>query len=72
MLTLANPIDADQLRLRHEFVALPGLVLTATEVARLLGLRVTHAAEMLASLESDGFLVRTPLGEYRRAEPSMS
>jgi len=60
MLNLANPIDADELRLRHEFVTLPGVALTPAQAARLLDVRVVHAAEMLSSLESDGFLVRTP------------
>lgn len=72
MIALANPIDADQLRLRHEFLALPGLVVTTAQVARLLDVRVAHAADMLASLERDGFLIRTPAGTFRRSDPPMS
>ena len=72
MVILANPVDANQLRLRHEFLSLPGLVLTTAQAARLLDVRVREAEEMLASLEEERFLTRTPSGTFRRAEPPLS
>jgi hypothetical protein len=72
MVTLAPPIDADLLRLRHEFLSMPGLVLTASQTARLLGIRIWHAEALLATLEADGFLIRTPSAAFRRTEPSMA
>jgi hypothetical protein len=72
MIVAAAPIDADQLRLRHEFLALPGLVLTTTQVARLLDIRFDHAEALLASLQDQGFLAQTPGGTFRRAQPLMS
>ena len=38
--TLARPVDGDLLRLRTEFLAMPGLCLTARQTARLLSVRV--------------------------------
>jgi NAD kinase len=72
MVTFAPAVDADQLRLRHEFLAMPGLTLTASQTARLLDVRLIHAEELLASLESEGLLVHTPSGAYRRAEPPLA
>jgi predicted transcriptional regulator of viral defense system len=72
MIAIAEPVDANQLRLRHEFLSMPGLVLTTTQVARLLGVRTRDAEELLASLEEEGFLMRTAAGMFRRTDPSMS
>jgi DNA-binding IclR family transcriptional regulator len=69
MITMGSAVDADLLRLRHEYLALPALVLTATQAARLLDVRVEHAVEILETLEEDGWLIRSPEGRYRRSEP---
>jgi predicted transcriptional regulator of viral defense system len=69
MITMGSAIDADLLRLRHEFLAMPALVLTAMQAARLLDVRVEHAVEILATLEEEGWLIRSPAGTYRRSEP---
>jgi len=61
------PIEADALRLRDEFLSMPGLSLTPAQAARLLSLRVAHAAMLLDDLRREGFLVVTPEGLFRRA-----
>ncbi|HEY7288577.1 MAG TPA: hypothetical protein VH583_01985 [Vicinamibacterales bacterium] len=70
MIAHAPSIDADQLRLRHEFLAMPGLVLTVPQTARLLGVRRVTAENLLMSLEADGFLMRVGVETYRRTELS--
>lgn len=72
MIALSKPIDADTLRIRHEFLAMPGMRLAVPQAARLLGVSPAHAAEMLHVLEEEGFLVHAPDGQYRRAEPSIA
>ena len=67
MIAAAAPIEADALRLRHEFLSVPTLSLTVQQVARLLGVRTVHAAELLASLERERLLTRAAdTGAYRR------
>jgi len=70
MVEYAPSIDADQLRLRHEFLSMPGLVLTVAQTARLLGVRRVAAEQLLVSLEADGFLKRVGVETYGRAELS--
>jgi len=72
MVTYAPPVAADQLRLRHEFLSMPGLVLTVAQAARLLDVRLDTAEELLISLEAEGFLHRAEFGAYRRIDPSMA
>jgi hypothetical protein len=72
MIVVSTPLDADTLRIRHEFLAMPGLCLAVPQAARLLGVSSSHAAEMLAVLEEEDFLVHTPDGQYRRAEPLLA
>ena len=69
MIALAGAIDADVLRIRHEFLEMPGLVLTVAQTARLYALSTTHAKALLEALESEGFLAGGPNGTYRRATP---
>jgi DNA-binding IclR family transcriptional regulator len=64
MVTLAEPIDADTLRARHEFLARPDLQLTADAVAAMLDLPLRHAIIILESLVQDGFLRRAADGGY--------
>lgn len=66
MLELADPIDLDTLRLRSEFLEMPGLTLTVAQAARLVGVRASRATEILNLLAEEGFLVRNGLGAYHR------
>jgi predicted transcriptional regulator of viral defense system len=72
MIATGSAIDTDLLRLRHEFLCTPALVVTIPEVAQLFGLRDQHAAGLLATLEEEGWLMRSPAGAYRRPEPALS
>jgi hypothetical protein len=67
MITFDQPIDQDALRLRREFLEMPGLNLTVAQVARLLDLRLDRVAAMLEVLEDERFLVRSENG-YRAAD----
>jgi hypothetical protein len=67
MVTLSAPVDADLLRLRNEFVTMPGLCLTVPQTARLLSVREPKASALLDALVLDGLLVRSVSGVYRRA-----
>ena len=69
MIVTAGPIDQDALRLRSEFLALPGLTISVPQVARMLGLRSEHAAAILEALARERFLMRTANGAYQRAFP---
>lgn len=66
MIAMAGAIDADVLRIRHEFLEMPGLVLTVAQTARLYSLSTAHAKMMLEILEAEGFLI-SGAGSYRRA-----
>jgi len=67
MITLADPIDLDALRLRNAFLELPGLIVTPAQTARLLDVRLERAVALLANLEREDFLAGTGNGSYRRA-----
>jgi hypothetical protein len=69
MISMGNAVDADLLRLRHEFLAMPALVLTTAQAARLLDVRVEHALEILTTLADEGWLIQSHAGAYRRCEP---
>jgi DNA-binding IclR family transcriptional regulator len=72
MITFAEPTDLDSLRLRTEFLSRPELRVSALQTARMLGLRSTHAAALLESLEREGFLARVEDGSYRRAPAAVA
>jgi hypothetical protein len=63
----AAATDLDALRLRSEFLEMPGLTINSSQTARLLGVRVHRALELLNELATEGFLVRLANGSYRRA-----
>jgi hypothetical protein len=65
MIIAADPIDADVLRLRHEFLSLPGLRLTVPQLARMLDVRVDQAEMVVNTLVEEGFLIRTADGVER-------
>jgi hypothetical protein len=69
MVVFADAIDADVLRIRHEFLEMPGLVLTVAQTARLYDLSAAHAKALLDALEGDGFLIGGSSGAYRRPSP---
>jgi len=64
--TLSAPTNADLMKLRNEFMAMPGLCVTARQTARLLSVRESKARALLDELVADGLLVRTGNGLYRR------
>ena len=66
MIAIAEPIDADTLRTRHEFLTRRDLRASADGVAELLGLPLRHAVIILESLVDDGFLEHTADGRYVR------
>ena len=47
MIVIGDAIDADALRIRHEFLAMPGLVLTVAQTARLHALSTARARILL-------------------------
>jgi DNA-binding IclR family transcriptional regulator len=67
MITVADAIDRDGLRVRHEFLEVPGLVLTPAQMARRYELSTAHAKTLLEALAAEGFLIRGPDGTYRRS-----
>ena len=72
MIILADPLDLDTLRIRHEFLSLPDLRVSADMVAALLGVHVRHARQALDALVAERFLVRTLDGQYERAAGATS
>jgi DNA-binding IclR family transcriptional regulator len=66
MITTADPIDLDALRIRHEFLALPDLRASVDVIAALLHVTARHARLILESLVREGFLERGADGQYAR------
>ena len=64
MIAIAEPIDADVLRVRNEFLTRPDLHASADAVARLVDVSPRHATVILDSLVHEDFLERTADGEY--------
>ena len=67
-ITIAAPIDADALRIRHEFLSLPELHASAEDVATFLNISSRHAEVLLESLVGDGFLLRMNDARYTRSQ----
>jgi hypothetical protein len=53
-------------RVRSEFEEMPSLRVTLNQARRLFGLPEPASGWVLRSLANEGFLVRTPRGEYMR------
>jgi hypothetical protein len=53
-------------RIRSEFEEMPSLRVTLRQAQRLFGLPEPASAWVLRTLTNEGFLVRTPRGEYIR------
>ncbi|HKB10616.1 MAG TPA: hypothetical protein VKD69_08175 [Vicinamibacterales bacterium] len=64
MITLAEPIDLDTLRIRHEFISSPAFSPSVDAVAARFQIGCQHARVALESLASEGFLQRMPDGRY--------
>jgi predicted transcriptional regulator of viral defense system len=69
MIALAEPIDLDTLRIRHEFIASPALAASIEGVAARFQIGSRHARVALESMVVEGFLERTREGRYVRAMP---
>jgi predicted transcriptional regulator of viral defense system len=69
VISIAEPIDADTLRMRHEFLSMPDLRVSVDDVVTLLAVQPRHARLILESLALDGFLTRLPDGRYERSTP---
>jgi DNA-binding IclR family transcriptional regulator len=67
MIVAAAPTELDSLRLRNEFLEMPELSISVSQVARMLGLRSEHAEAILETLTNERFLAQTPAGLYHRA-----
>jgi hypothetical protein len=66
MITVAAPIDADVLRIRHEFISLPDLHTSVEDVAALLSVLSRRATSLLESLVRDRLLQKADRGTYAR------
>jgi len=66
VITVAEPIDADSLRIRHEFLTLPDLCESVDACAQFLEVPSRHARAILDSLVDDGFLQRNGDDRYVR------
>ena len=53
-------------RIRSEFEEMPSLRVTLNQAKRLFGLPEPASAWVLRTLTNEGFLVRTPRGEYMK------
>jgi hypothetical protein len=72
MVAIAVPVKADLIRLRNEFLAMPGLSLTVPQAARLLSVRESDAHALLDALVAEGLLVDAGNGIYRRVRKGLS
>jgi hypothetical protein len=70
MIVPGDPIDQDALRVRNEFLEVPGLTISVPQVARLFGLRSEHASAILEALEREHFLAHNASGGYHRTPPT--
>ncbi len=66
MIALAEPIDADLLRVRHQYLTDSDLKLSAADIVAQLQVQPRHALRMLESLVVEGFLSRDHDGRYVR------
>lgn len=72
MITFAEPIDLDTLRIRHEFILVPDRRASVSQIAIALHIAPRHALAALESLVADQFLERTPDGQYVRVTRAVS
>ena len=55
-------------RIRNEYIEMPGLVLTVSQAARLMGITTRQSERLLSELANSGLLVRDRKKSYRRRE----
>jgi Mn-dependent DtxR family transcriptional regulator len=67
MITAADSIDRDTLRIRHEFIVVPDRRASVSQIAAVLQIAPRHTLAALESLVTEQFLERTPDGHYVRA-----
>jgi predicted transcriptional regulator of viral defense system len=72
VITTADPIDLDTLRIRHAFLAAADLRVSVDGVAAMYGIAPRHAQVALESLVWAGFLERTRDGQYVRSSGAQS
>ena len=72
MITFAEPIDLDTLRIRHEFILVPEQRASVSRIAAAFDIAPRHALAALESLVADRFLERTPDGQYVRVTRAVS
>jgi DNA-binding IclR family transcriptional regulator len=66
VIEVGEPIDADALRIRHEFLTRPGWRASVDLCARRLDASTSHARRILDSLVDEGFLERVSDDDYAR------
>jgi hypothetical protein len=71
MITHAEPIDEDTLRIRHEFIASPDLHASVEWCSHVLSIPPRHAHVILESLARDGFLEHRGDGTFARTAPKL-
>jgi hypothetical protein len=71
-MTVAEPLDLDALRIRHEFLSVPDLKLSPDQVALLLNISHHHAHAILNELVCERFLVPLVDGLYARGAPRLN
>jgi hypothetical protein len=72
MIALADPIDLDTLRIRHEFLVHPDLRVSVNGAASRVDTTPHYALAALESLVFEGFLIRSPDGQYARAQATVA
>jgi hypothetical protein len=63
--------EYELMRLREEYLSMPGMCLNIQQAARLVGVDRECATQLLEALESEGLLCAAG-GIYRRSSPLMS
>jgi DNA-binding IclR family transcriptional regulator len=72
VITIAEPLDLDVLRIRHEFLSMPDLRASVDQMAARIGVHTRHAHQMLEALVDEGFLTHTADNQYVRATGATS
>jgi hypothetical protein len=72
VISIADPLDLDVLRIRHEFLSVPDLKLSPDQVVSLLAVSHHHAVAMLDALACERFLVLLTDGVYARCDPPLT
>jgi predicted transcriptional regulator of viral defense system len=71
-MTAAVSAEHELMKLRDEYLSMPGMCLNIQQAARLMGVDPECATHLLDELEAEGLLRRADGGIYRRSSPLMS